>query len=200
MKKEEFLNKLRDELENANINNVEDIIEYYEEMIDDRIDDGMTEKKAVASIDGIDTIVKNELLDRPMATIIKEKVKDEAEKAEKNGTKTLWLVLLIIGIPVWFPLIIGLLGGLFGLCCGVWGIIIALFATILGLSVAAIACIGTGLISIFTMPTSMTLATITAGIILAGVSMILIPLAVTIAKGMISVIKRLFKAIKGLFV
>lgn len=200
MKKEEFLKKLKEELENANINNTNDIIEYYEEIIDDKIEEGITEKEAVSSIGSIDTIIKNELLDRPMTTIIKEKVKDKKEKAEKNGTKPLLIALIILGIPVWVPLLIGLIGIIIGILCSVFGIIIALFASILGIGIASIACLFTCIVSIFTNSGHITLMVFSVGLILAGLVMLLIPFSALITKGIINIIKTLIKGIKKIFV
>ena len=50
MNKSEFLNSLEEKLKELPKDEIRKTIDYYDEMIDDRIEDGMTEEEAVKSI------------------------------------------------------------------------------------------------------------------------------------------------------
>lgn len=58
MKKAEFLTKLRQALDAAGVANVDSIIQYYDELIYDCMEEGISEENAVASLGSIEEIVK----------------------------------------------------------------------------------------------------------------------------------------------
>ena len=80
MTKEEFLRTLKAELEKQSISNIESMIEYYDEMICDRMEDGMSEEAAVESMDSIPVprlsfIVANKHLEEDIARLLKKNPK-----------------------------------------------------------------------------------------------------------------------------
>ncbi|MBR6003266.1 MAG: hypothetical protein IK068_00935, partial [Lachnospiraceae bacterium] len=100
MSKQEFLDGLRTELQKASIANIDNMVEYYDEMICDRIEDGMSEEAAVADVDSIEEIVNNAMLDKPVTALVKERVVKSREKAKSNGTQVIWIILAVLGFPV----------------------------------------------------------------------------------------------------
>ncbi|MCR5279769.1 MAG: DUF1700 domain-containing protein [Lachnospiraceae bacterium] len=106
MSKNDFLDGLNKILRNAGVPNPEGMIEYYDEMICDRMEDGMTEEEAVGSLPDPDKIVEDALLDMPIHKLASTKVKKSHEEARQKGHGTLWVVLAIIGFPIWFPVLI----------------------------------------------------------------------------------------------
>ena len=52
MKKEEFLSVLKDKLKESKINDTNDIIEYYDEMISEKIESGEKENKIIKDVFG----------------------------------------------------------------------------------------------------------------------------------------------------
>ena len=54
MRKEEFLTALRAELTGLSPEGVEKLVEFCSEMIDDRMEDGLTEEEAVAAAGSLD--------------------------------------------------------------------------------------------------------------------------------------------------
>lgn len=106
MSKKEYLDELRSKLEAVHSNNVDSMIEYYEEMINDRMEDGMDEETAVADMESVDDIIEQTIADMPMPDVIKAKVQKSHSKAKLKGLEWLWITLLIIGFPVWFPIIL----------------------------------------------------------------------------------------------
>ena len=100
MNKQEFLAELRKNLGGLPKEEVEDRINFYEEMINDRMDEGKTEEEAIADIGTTDDAVKVIASQTKMVTLVREKMKP------KRSMTGLEIALLILGFPLWFPLLI----------------------------------------------------------------------------------------------
>ena len=100
MTKEEFLIELRSKLQGLPKDEIEERVEFYSEMIDDRIEEGKTEGEAIADLGGTDEAVKQIATATPMATLVKERIRP------KRSLRAFEIVLLILGFPLWFPLLI----------------------------------------------------------------------------------------------
>lgn len=98
MKKQEFLSLLRERLRGLPKQDIEERVNFYEEMINDRLDDGKTEEEAINDLGGIDKVVGDIARETPLVKLVKEKMKP---KRRMRGWE---IVLLIIGFPLWFPL------------------------------------------------------------------------------------------------
>ena len=100
MKKQEFLNELRKQLAGLPKDDLDNRINFYEEMINDRMDEGLSEEEAVADIGTVDDIVKQIASETPMLRLV-------AEKAKPKRTLRVWeIVLIVLGFPLWLPLLI----------------------------------------------------------------------------------------------
>ena len=65
MKRSEFLEKLKAQLWALPEGDVQNSLDYYSEMIDDRMEDGLPEEEAVAAVGDLDEIVKQILSETP---------------------------------------------------------------------------------------------------------------------------------------
>ncbi len=99
MTKVEFLDELRNKLQVLPKEDLESRISFYSEMIDDRMDEGKTEEEAINEIGTVDEIVYEIAKDTPLVKLVKEKVKP------KRSLRVWEIILLILGFPVWFPLL-----------------------------------------------------------------------------------------------
>ena len=99
MTKKEFLLELRRNLSGLPKDELEDRLNFYEEMINDRMDEGKTEEEAVADIGTTDDAVREIASKTKFSTLVKEKIRP---KREIKGWE---IALLILGFPLWFPLI-----------------------------------------------------------------------------------------------
>ncbi len=99
MKKIEFLALLRQRISVLPKQEVEAALEYYSEMIDDYIESGYTTEQAIAQMGGLDNVAAQILAGAQNPYY----VAPYAQKQKKNG---LLIALLILGFPVWFPLLI----------------------------------------------------------------------------------------------
>ena len=75
MKKEQFLDELRNKLKGLPKEDLDDRILFYEEAIDDRMADGKSEEEAVADLGSIDWIVNEIAKDVPLTKLVRERVK-----------------------------------------------------------------------------------------------------------------------------
>ena len=141
MNRAEFLSALRAELERQYISGADNMTEYYDEMICDRMEDGMSEEEAVASLGSIEDIVREALVDRPMSTIVRDRVKKSRDKAEKKGHGALWITLVILGFPVWFPLLLSVAIVAFVLFLVFWILVGTVFIVMASLALSAVACL-----------------------------------------------------------
>ena len=144
MLRDEYISVLRTRLKENEIPNADGMIEFYEEMIADRMEDGMSEEEAVAAMEDIDHVVAQAKLDRPLPALMLDKVKESREKANERSKGGLWIALAIVGFPVWFPLMVAAGAIVFALYIVAWALIVslwaievALWACVLGGSVAA---------------------------------------------------------------
>lgn len=100
MTKEQFLEQLRNKLKGLPKDDLEDRINFYDEAIEDRMMDGKSEEGAVADLGSIDDIVNEIAKDVPLTKLVKERVKP------KRSLKAWEIALLILGFPLWFPLVL----------------------------------------------------------------------------------------------
>ena len=117
MKKEEFISELKRLLKRSPSAELSERLDFYGEMIDDRIEEGLTEEDAVASVGSPKEIalqISSELLAR----------KKKKCSAEKRKLKPWEICVLILGSPLWIAFFaVGL------------AVLIAVFAVVLSLNI-----------------------------------------------------------------
>lgn len=133
MNKTEFLVDLKENLHFLPLNELEKTQGFYSEMIDDRIDEGMSEDDAVAAMGAIDTIVNNTIQDMSLPTLIKAKIQP------KNKLKIWELILIILGFPLWFPLLIAFFMVIISVYISIWAIVISLYTTVAAFIISGVA-------------------------------------------------------------
>lgn len=94
MKKNEFMDSLKRKLRNESYEYVCQVVEYYDEIINDLIEDGISEEEAIQSLGNIDDILLNMHGD----DII------EIKPHSKKSTAFIG-VLLVLGFPLWGSLL-----------------------------------------------------------------------------------------------
>ena len=191
MKKEEFLKELKKRLKGLPKDDLENRIRFYGEMIDDRIDDGMSEEDAVKEVGTVDEVVAQIAAETPLARLVKERTKP------KRSLRTWEIILLILGFPLWFPLaltalILCLVGYLL-----IWVLDIVVYAVELAFAVASIGSIVALFASMATgQPMMFWLG---SAILCAGAAMLLAFGCVGITKATLKVSKRILIGIKTAF-
>ena len=75
MTKTEFLEQLKNSLTGLSEEDIKKSVDYYEEMIDDRMEDGIAEEEAVGGLGTVEEIRDRILQEVPITKIVKEKMK-----------------------------------------------------------------------------------------------------------------------------
>ena len=194
MKKEAFLNELRSRLSGLPQSDIEDRIAFFGEMIDGRMEDGMSEEDAVAAMEPIDTIVGQIMSEIPLAQLVRTRVKPE------KGHKAWKIVLLICLFPIWFPLLIAFAAIVFSLLVAIWAVIISFYIVAGSLVITSFA----GIIAAgahFGLGMILTgIGWIGAVFVNIGLSILFFLLSIAMTKGMIKLTGRMFIGLKTSFV
>ena len=95
MTKLEFLSELRARLSGVPEKELESSLDYYSEMIDDRIEDGMEEKDAVRAVGTPEEAANEVLAEIPLAKLVKNRVRPS------RRLRAWEIVLLALGSPIW---------------------------------------------------------------------------------------------------
>ena len=106
-------------------------ISYYLEAVDDRMEDGMTEHDAVASLGDIDQIISETLIDMPITTLIKERIDSSRERA---SSEKLWKVLAVCSFPITVPLLFALVVTIAALGFALFAVIVSLLLVVFALA------------------------------------------------------------------
>lgn len=191
MKRVEFLKELKARLWALPEADIQCSLDYYSEMIDDRMEDGLTEDEAVAAIGNLEEIVQQILGETPRPPVVVEPAK-KAEPA-KGSTKTWLIILLVLGSPVWIPLLASAIGTVIGIYVSLWSVVIALYAAFLALAVSSVGCI----VGSFFMFGGVTGGVVAwgAALVCAGLAILLLLLANLAAKGMVKLTKLVWNSI-----
>ena len=120
--RKEFTAALESRLAGLPKEDIKDRLSFYGEMIDDRVEEGLTEQEAIEEIGGIDGIISQIAAEVPLNRIIKQKAKT------KSGLKAWQIILIAALFPVWFPLVIAAAAVALSLYISVWAVIAALIA------------------------------------------------------------------------
>ena len=122
MKKLDFLNALERGLQQLPQEERERHLSYYSEMLDDMMEDGMDEQQAVGTLGDVQTLAGQILRETSLPVLVKSRVKP------KNGWDVERILLLIVGAPIWIPLLLTLLCVILSVYICIWAVFLALFA------------------------------------------------------------------------
>lgn len=194
MTKKEFLNELAKGIAGIPNEDITRSLEFYSEMIDDRMEEGKSEEEAVAEIGTVKDAVSQILAEIPITKLIKEKVK----KKRKLGT--LEIVLLILGAPIWLSLLVAVFAVILSVYISVWAVIISLWAVFTSLGACTLGGIAAGVIFVCTDNLFSGLAMLAASLILAGFTIFCFFGCKIATKSILILTKKIVVAIKNLFV
>lgn len=170
---------------------------YYSEMIDDKIEDGMSEEEAVASLGSIDALVDGVIGDMTMSNAVKTSI----NRVKKNVPKGILVtVLIILGSPVWFSLLIAAVCVLFSLIVSIWAVAVALCASVFALGISAVALLAVSVIRFFSLGAVSGVYVLGASLIVAGISMLIFVPVKHLCVGCFKLSAWFAGAIKRLFV
>lgn len=193
MNKMEFLNILLMKLEGLPQDDVEQTLEFYEEIISDKVEEGLTEEEAVAQLGPISDIVSQVMSEISLPKIVRERLRPKRELH-------IWeRVLIILGAPVWFPILMAFFAVFLSLYLVVWAIVISLYAINISLWISGLvgifglffyANIGSGAAATFVFGVG--LASIGLAILVSIISAITIKWLLNFTKDLLLKVKKFF--------
>ena len=132
----EFTEALRNGLPGLPREDLEERLAFYAEMIEDRMEEGLTEEEAVAGLGPVEEVIGQIAAETPLVKLVKERVKP------KRALRAWEIVLLVLGSPIWLSLLIAAAAVLFSLYVTVWAVVISLWAVDLSLAAGVLAGLG----------------------------------------------------------
>ena len=108
-------------------------LEYYSELLDDMLEEGMTEAEATAKLGSPGQIAQNILQEMPLSKLVSTRMKPQ------SGWTPLAIILAVVGSPVWVPLLLAAAAVVLALFVSIWALGAAAVAGVVGLAVAVVA-------------------------------------------------------------
>ena len=132
MGKQEFLVQLRKGLSGLPQEDIEERLTFYSEMIDDRMEEGLSEEEAVSAVGTVDEIVTQVVAETPLVKIAKERIKSKRRWSAGE------IVLLALGTPIWLSLAIAAFAVILSLYISLWAVIISLWSVFVLLAACSV--------------------------------------------------------------
>ena len=197
MNKYEFLTNLRAKLWALPEEDKQRSVDYYAEMIDDRMEDGLSEEEAVAAIGDLDEIVQQILSETPRLPA--EVKKEEEQKKQKRKVSWWESVLLVLGFPVWGALLIAVSTVVFSVWIGLWSVVIALYATAFALAVSAIGLLIAAFSLLWIRHFAKGTVLVGGALVCAGLAVLIFLLSNLAAKGLAALTRLIWNGATGIF-
>lgn len=194
MSKQEFLALLRKGLSGLPQDDIEERLTFYSEMIEDRIEEGLSEEEAVSAVGSVYEIVAQVIADIPLAKIAKERIKPKRRLSAGE------IVLLALGSPIWLSLVIAAIAVILSLYVSLWSVIISLWAVFGSIIGCAFGGIVAGIVFAYNGNILTGIAMFGAGIVCAGLSIFMFYGCKAATKGIVILTKKLVVWIKNCFI
>ena len=184
MNKEDFFCALRTKLSGLPQEDLERSLEFYREAIDDRMESGLTEEDAVEDLGPVDEIAEQVLSETPLPKLIRAKV------TPSRALRAWEILLLVLGCPVWLPLILAAVITGLAVYVVIWSVIISVYAVVLAFALSGVVLLITGFGQLMFMG---------PGLALMGLSVLLFFVVNEIAKGIVCLSRKYVRWMKSLF-
>lgn len=192
MNKNEFLGQLRKGLSGLPQKDIEERINFYSEIIDDRMEEGLSEAAAVAQVGPVEEIIFQTRGEAPGSVTEK--------KTPQKGWEAWKLLLLVLGFPLWFSLLIAALAVVLSLYISLWSVIISLWAAFASAAACSLSGLLLGGVFAFEGYAPTGVAMVGAAIVCAGVSILLFMGCQAATRGTVWLTGKLARGIKNCFV
>lgn len=193
MNKQEFREAIAEKLAGLSKEDIDKAVAFYTEAVNDRIDEGMSEEEAVKDVGSPDEIAKQILLDTPLPKVIK------AKSSTKRELKGWQIALIIIGFPVWFPILLALIITFFSIYISLWAVVVSLYATLAALAIGGIGAIVFSIIGVSATAAG-GFAAFGMGLALLGITLFLYFPVKWASIGLVKLIGQFVKLIKKIFI
>ena len=193
MTKVEFLHRLEAGLSQLPEGERRQQLEYYEEMLDDRMEDGMSEEEAVASLGQPGAVSAEILQNMPLGKLMGTRVRP------RNGWSVASIVLVVLGFPLWFPLMAAFFAVGLSMYLVLWSLMLSVLAVVLAIGIAGVALLVTLPLS---LPASLPigLALLGAALMLTGLSIVGFFGMLALGKGLVKLTAHAARGVKSWFI
>ena len=188
MTKKEFLSALSRGLSKLPRKEREERVNFYAEMIDDRIEEGMPEPDAVASVGTVEGIVSQILAERPAVA--------EESPQKSGGGRVGVILLLVLGFPIWFPILLSLFVTVASL---IFSLFVTLWAVEISFAAGAVGGVGTFFVLLATGQVASAFFTLGGALVCGGLAILLFFGAVAATKALWRGITAVCRRIADLF-
>lgn len=122
---------------------MEEHLMFYSGLLDDQMEEGLSEEEAVAAAGPVEEIVRQTISDTPLTKIVKERIRP------KRRLHAGELVLLVLGAPIRLPLGFAAIAVFFALYVVLWSALVSLWAGFVSVGAGAVGGVlaGIGLIA-----------------------------------------------------
>ncbi len=196
MSRDAFIGELRHRMAGLPQETVERTVEYYGELIADSMEDGLTEEEAVARLGSLEEIVASVVKDTPLTQIVQTRV----QEGKKKGISGWVILLLVLGAPVWLPVLIAVLAVLFALFIALWAVVIALWAVVAAVILTGLAAMVAGVVELCRLHLPQGLVLLGGGLMCLGLCALLFLLMKLITVGTVKLCRWLWVGVTSLFV
>ena len=194
MNKTQFILEIYEKLPYLPSDEIDERISFYIEIIDDRIEDGLSEEEAVSAVGTVDEIVSHIVADVPLTKIVKGRIKS-------NRKLKAWeIILLALGSPIWISIGLALFAVVISVYISLWSVLISLWAVFVSLVCSTIGCIAVGVFYACINDVLIGLVAISAGLVCAGLSIFMFYGCKVATKGILILTKKFAIWLKNCFV
>ena len=204
MSKQEFIDELRAKLSKLPNIDIEERLRFYEEMINDRMEDGLSEQEAISGIGSIDEIYLQISQDVPKSHLNLDKTRQKS-KTRKNkkiiilsSTAIIWGPILIALAVSALALAISLVALAISLFVTLWVLVASVWAIFAAFTLSAPAAILIAILNIFSGNILPGIAIIGGGMVVAGLAIFAFFGALYATKGSAVLTKKSFLGISKL--
>lgn len=193
MNKQEFLSVLEKNLNCFSDEDIKGYKEYYSEMIDDRMEEGLIEEEAVADVGNPEEIASRIISESSIPKLIKAKF------TPKRKLRMWEIVLIALGSPIWLSLLVSLFAIIISLFASIFAVVVSLYAATLSVGVSALGGIAGFITNIIMGNPHLGFALLGCGIMCAGLSILIFFGMNRLTKLLFTGSKKLIKAFKSRF-
>ena len=193
MSKQEFLMRLCKGLSELPQNEIEERLTFYSEMIDDRMEEGLSEEEAISAIGSIDEIITQAVTETPLTKIAMERIKPKRRLSAGE------VVLLVLGSPIWLSLLIAAFAVILSVYAALCSVIISLWAVFGSLIGCAFGGVVAGIVIACSANALSGTAMLAAGIVCVGLSIFMFYGCKAATKGTLILAKKFVACIKNCF-
>ena len=194
MNKQEFLGQLSKELLGLPQDEIDEQLEFYSEMIEDRKEEGLSEEEAIAAVGTAQEIVTQVVNETPFVKIAKEGIRP------KRMLNVGEILLLALGSPIWLSLAVVAFAVILSLYISLWSLIVSLWLVFVSLAACSVGGMITCIIFALSGRIATGIAMLAAGIVCAGLSIFMFYGCKEATKGIVVLTKKIAHFIKKSFI